>query len=911
MVVKDIFLAAKYIAILKGVKQISKSIFFEALHNFKIENDDFAKILQDLRYEAKSAKFEISEVEIKKAKDDKNSIDFNKDVKDFKRTFEEKGFDYNAKIGILRDEIKNKLAKIKDITAKLKDRIYSQDMAIDAVMSKLAGISTNGENGVSGIFFFLGPPATGKTEMAKTLRDFFSGYAFKDFSMGYYKSDQDAVYALVGSEKVWKDSQSGELTSFVKDHPRSILLFDEVEKSHIDVQDIFLDILGDGMTSDKYTGELIDFKECIFVFTSNVGNELYSNPDFLKKFNENALDAQDMIFQKLISEKNSRGEKLFKAEFLSRLSQGEIVLFNRLNFEAYTKIAEKILNTRLENFKKEYVNSEFADKNIKNKLIKILILNMLPNFDARTLQSKFSQSMFKILQDYLIDNIDKDINKLIINISDECMSQIKKEIGKISIDEFIQNCFRKNQKINLTHNFNFENGILYFTYEKAELKKIPKTGDFGGIGSILVDLPDICFKDIAGHDKVKARLKEVASLLLNKDGLKKFKAKAPRGMLLYGPPGTGKTMLAKAFAHEADLPFIKTTGTEILDIELMQKIFKRAREYAPAIIFIDEIDVFGRRDAGSRFDVQINQFLTEINGFDESGEIFIIAATNIIDKIDPAILRSGRIDLKVEVGMLDPAARGYFIDKILELPTIGKIDKEKLIKFSSFMSGADLTKVKREAVYEVLRRGLDGISEEILLEQINTIKYGEKVTSKNIQNELFSTAYHEAGHAVISHILRPNIKIEQITVMPRNKSLGFVSYNNDEIPANSSFDDIKNKILISFAGRVAEKKFAGESGVNTGASNDLEQASDLAFWAVRNLGMSDIGYVNLKNQTQSSYLSELIDKKVLEILNECKEKCEKLVDKNWSKIEKIAKILIEKEMIDENEFLNVIKKGCS
>lgn len=116
MVVKDIFLAAKYIAILKGVKQISKSIFFEALHNFKIENDDFAKILQDLGYEAKSAKFEISEVEIKKAKDDKNSIDFNKDVKDFKRIFEEKGFDYNAKIGILRDEIKNKLAKIKDIT---------------------------------------------------------------------------------------------------------------------------------------------------------------------------------------------------------------------------------------------------------------------------------------------------------------------------------------------------------------------------------------------------------------------------------------------------------------------------------------------------------------------------------------------------------------------------------------------------------------------------------------------------------------------------------------------------------------------------------------------------------------------------------------------------------------------------
>lgn len=903
MTINDIFLVAKAIAILKQNKEISKTTFFEALNHFYIKNGKFLKLLKSQGYEPKEFEIEINRNKILQAKYS-GEVNFTQEIIAIRRLFLENNF-YIEKtdIGTLKSNTKSLLAKIKDTKVKLKDRIFSQDMAIDAVMSKIAGVSSKNANSIRGIFFFLGPPATGKTELAKTLKDFFDGYRFKEFSMAHYKHEDDASFKLVGSTPVWNRAAEGELTKFVKDNPKSIILFDEIEKAHISVQDIFLDILGSGFTRDQFSDEEIDFRECIFVFTSNVGSELYRNESFLKLLDENAKNAENMILEKLSSEYNYRGENLFKPEFLSRISQGEIALFNKLNYEAYEKIAKPILDDKIANFEENFVKIKF-NETAKKELIKILILNMLPSFDARELKSKFSQKMFKLLQ----DRLDLDIKEICISVEQELIKSIDKILENTTIDKFINDCFRKNQTIDLKHSIDVKNRILNLTYKNAELKKLPKSSDFGGgVGSILVDLPDTCFEDIAGHNKVKARLKEITRLLLNKEELKKYGIHAPRGMLLYGPPGTGKTMLAKAFAHEADLPFIQTTGTEILDIETMQKVFKRAREYAPSIIFIDEIDVFGSREDGTRFDVQINQLLTEINGFSDGADIFIIAATNLPEKLDPAITRSGRIDLKVEVGMLDPEARGYFIDKILELPTAGKIDREKLIKFSSFMSGADLSKVKREASYEVIKRGLDGISQEILLEQINTVKYGEKISSKSIQDELSATAYHEAGHAVISHLLRPEIKIEQITVMPRGKALGFVSYNQDEMQTSKSFEDIKNEVLICLAGRTAEKKISGEKGINSGASNDLERATNLLFLATKNLGMGKFGSLNLANQSKTGYIAELAEKEVLELMAELGKKCEALIEENWDKIDKIAKTLIEKEMIDESEFLEILK----
>ena len=307
-------------------------------------------------------------------------------------------------------------------------------------------------------------------------------------------------------------------------------------------------------------------------------------------------------------------------------------------------------------------------------------------------------------------------------------------------------------------------------------------------------------------------------------------------------------------------------------------------------------------------DTVINQFLTEINGFNDDEDIFIIAATNLEDKLDPAIVRSGRIDIHIHIGMLDKEARGYFIDKMLKNPTKGEINKDKLVKFSVGMSGADLQKAYREASLDALRNGHNQISEELILEHINTVKYGDKLTGKTYAQIQAETAYHEAGHAVVSHILMPQVKIEQITVEPRGKAFGFVAFDREDNVKNLSFEDIKNQICISFAGRTAEIYFQKSEGIDTGAANDLKVATNLAYNAVKNYGMSDIGYINLESvETCGSKLNEKIDEEVLKILNEQKSRCERLVNKNKDKIDALAKLLIDKEVIDEDEFLKQLK----
>lgn len=953
---ETVFMAAKYIAQLNGEDEISKESLFDALNNFEIENDWFLAAMKEFGYRQNEPKIIVDRACLEVARKAKK-ISFIPEIMDFLDkdncmaieveplfqgtslvTIDESGkvidkddfglssnkdFYYSpitleTPVGELKVNQKTIAVKIEELKASLASRIYSQEEMINAVTNSLIGIGSSDESPVKAIFLFLGPPAVGKTETAKALKEYFPDYSFKEFNMGHYRNGRDSTMALLGSTQTYNNSAPGELTGYVKDNPKSILVFDEVEKSAVEVQDLFLDILSNGYTKDIYFDYNVSFRECIFIFTSNSGSELYNNDSFMRSLAANPEDAQEILLEQLYREKKTsdlgQTQNTFKPEFLSRLAQGEIILFNKLNFNAYTKIAAKVLDKKISNFEKLYTKIEFDEIN-KDQLIKILIFDLMPRFDVRALKKKFASKLFKKLQEYLVN---KNKNNLTIKcvkitLDENAKRNLDKILSGKNEDILIKECFRKNESLDSETKLNLESDILVARISiGSEPKKLPKSQDFDGeMGSIIIDLPNIEFDQIAGHEEVKDKLREISKLLLNKKELDKFNVSAPRGMLLYGPPGTGKTMLAKAFANEAKLPFIETTGTEMLNISTMIKIFKRAREYAPAIIFIDEIEVFGDRAKNSAFDYQINQFLTELNGFSDAAGIFVIAATNYPERLDAAITRSGRLDLAVEVGMLDPQARGYFIDKILKLPLQKGINKaklrEKLIKFSSLMSGADIEKVKREAIYETIKKGLDGISEEILLEQINTIKYGKKILNKNMEFELESTAYHEAGHAVISHILCPQVKIEQITVMPRGRTMGFVSYNNDEIRSNDSFEDIKNQTVISFAGRVAEIKFCGSKGVNSGASNDLKQASDRLFWAITNLGMGELGYVNIAGCCGADYINELAQKEVLKILGEQKNRCESLVDKHWNSIEKIAKILIEKEMIDEAEFLSVIK----
>lgn len=921
---RTIFLAAKYIAIQKDKDVIEAEDIAEAINSVEVTDPNFKKILASIGLKGSKNSTKIDEFAINIATKN-DTVKFSEEANKIKRVLEQNGYGFNTNISNLKKIDKSEpqeeawhtnqgcFSLINKIKKELEDKIYSQEQAIETILDKVVTFYyRKNTNSLKAIFFFLGPPATGKTYLAEILGEILTGYSTKIFNMSTYQGENQN-FALTGLSAGYKNEREGDLTKFVKEHPKSICVFDEIEKAHPNVQNVFLDIMARGKTDDDFTKKTVDFSECIFIFISNLGSELYSNKNFLNTMALEVNSAQNIILETISREKStaySRGEAepIFKPEFLSRLAQGEIVLFNKLTFNALLRIARENFQTDMRNFEKAF-DLKIEMPKEEELLLKANLLTYLPFIDARCIKSKFSQKIFDNITD-LLRSCQKDIKKIKFIIDSKAIKSLKNIIkdDPKQNDELIIDCFRKNQTLKFLSKIEVADKTLFIKYHNAYIAKLPKSVDYSDeAGSIVADIPSIKFDDIAGHEKAKKRLNEIAALLKNKEKIVSFNIDAPKGILLYGPPGTGKTMLAKAFANEAELPFISTTGSELLDMELMKKVFKRAREYAPSIIFIDEIDAIGKRD-GSRLDILINQFLTEINGFGDSSDIFIIAATNLKEKLDPAILRSGRIDIHIHIGMLDKEARGYFIDKMLKNPTIGNINKSKLIKFSVGMSGADLQKAYREASLEALHNGLEGISEELILEHINNVKYGDKLTGKTYAQIQAETAYHEAGHAIISHILMPHVKIEQITVEPRGKAFGFVAFDREEDVKNLSFDDIKNQICVSFAGRTAEIYFQKNEGIDTGAINDLKVATNLAYNAVKNYGMSNIGYINLESiDSFGGKLNDKIDNEVLEILKEQKIRCEQLIKENEDKINKLAKLLIEKEVIDEDEFLKQVK----
>jgi ATP-dependent Zn protease len=843
-------------------------------------------------------------------------LDFDESVKLFKKYLESNGFSLSkraTKLFIKKQNTMNILKNnITDLEESLKSQVFGQDQAIEAVCDKIVESSYNlSRSTPKAIFFFLGPPATGKTMLSQLISKELDGYqAFKIFDMTQYTSSNEG-FGLFGLTEGYTDAKEGKLTSFVKKNPKSIVVFDEIEKTHPGVLMNFLTMLSSGSAEDGFTGEVIDFTQTIVIFTSNLGSELYNNQNFVNMMKENHLQAQSTIIEAIGREEriiNGDRVKALSPEMLSRLSQGQIVLFNKLPFEALSNIAKNKIIEVQEGFEKEFGLEIKYDS--FSHITALLLLSFAPSIDIRKLKAKLPLVLFDTITDYIRKN-DDVLENISFTIDKKSTKLLEKELLNLKPEEqtkLLHELFRKNETFAYELSITFSDGVLYIEFSSLHRKKLARSVDFSGDSGLVFEVPFISFSDVAGHKVAKNRLSEVINILKNPNQLKKFDLDLPKGMLLYGVPGTGKTMLAKAFANEADLPFIETTGSEILDIELMKNIFKKAREYAPSIIFIDEIDAIGTRN-GTNLDIRINQFLTELNGFsDDSDEsVFVIAATNLKEKIDPAILRSGRIDLHVEIDSLDREAREFFIDKILKKPTDGVFDKEKILTYTAGMTGADLEKVSRESSLYIFRSNLKAITQEILVEQINTIKYGSRITHKSIDKLMESTAIHEAGHAVISRVLMPEVKIEQITVVPRDEALGFVSYDRDTNYDNLTRQDIKNKLCVAFAGREAQLKEYGEEGFDSGASSDLNMATRYAHYAIATLGMGEsTGYINVSEFKENMLFEKEIEIEVKLWLDEAHQRTKELTDKYWDKISALSTLLQEKEIVNEKELLELV-----
>jgi ATP-dependent metalloprotease FtsH len=964
----NLFLYAKYFAIKQTHGSVTIADLKKAIKNMNLGNTQLATDLVNC-INAEPFSLSLYEEPIVAGEENNKIIhttllkkilnqpkkDFNIEVKEFIDVMKSKGYrlrgnDIPSTSNTKGDDL---MQDARDMKTNLSLKLYGQDLAIETVTDSIKNNILENKNSPKATYIFLGPPATGKTYLAQLMGENLDNYAIKKFDMTQL-THSDNGGTLYGTSRMWGNAAPGSLTSFVRENPKSIIILDEFEKANNKVQTNLLSIFEGGYMQDacgwcKNTGkaydgsssgnkenkcsedeidDIIDFKQTIFIITSNLGKELYNDHKFLELIEDDYTQAESMILDALKREEKQdtkSGGKIqaIVPELVSRFSQANIVLFNRLNFKSYLSIADK----EFKDYKIKFVNTYEIKFNLTssfNNFLKVQILRFSPQLDARRIKSKIGINFFDRITDHIMSlgkNIDycKEIK---ISISKETNEFIKKYINDdIENDKLVKELFRKNLTLSIKDKLTSKNGVIIYKIESIEFKKVKKIIDFSEDG-LVFDIPNVKFDDIAGHNKVKQRLNEAIKYLKNPELLEKFDISAPKGVLLYGPPGTGKTLLAKAFAAEADLPFIATTGSDLLDSDTINNIFKKAKEYAPAIIFIDEIDAIGKRGQNNNREIPINKLLSSIDGFsnDPDENIFVIAATNYKENIDSAIIRPGRIELHVEISGLDRDARKYFIDKIIDTkPTKGNIDINKILMYTTGMTGAQLELIGKEASLYCLRHGLDAITQEILIEQINTIKYGEKLTHLSLEDMLAETAIHEAGHAILSRILMPHIKIEQITVTPRGNALGFVSYNYEDAQSNMNIKDFKNRICVSLAGREAQiKKYGNISGMDTGASNDLMQATKDAYIAIAHFGMDEeVGYINIDGIinaqqistgiTDTKHYHDKIDLALARWMDESTQNTKALVDEHWDKIEKLAEKLLEQEVVYENEIDGIVK----
>lgn len=835
----------------------------------------------------------------------------------------------------------------------LSKELYGQDQAIDTVVNSIKN-SVRDLKGPKATYLFLGPPATGKTFLAELMTKHLPKYKIMQFDMTQYHEQNGGE--LYGYPSGWKGYGVGQLTGFVHRNPKAIIVLDSFEKCDNVIQSNLLSVFEGGRMRDncgwdKVTDDpcnenedanynestanyWVDFRETIFIITTSLGKELYLDYRFRNLVNREYIQAESMILEAIKREKKRDGrrggtEEAIIPELISRFSKAHIVLFNKLEYDAYEKMAKKVFAHHIKEFEKQY-DIEFEASNNFDNFLKLQILNYAPELDARRIKDKVSTGFFNKITEHMLNTgkSSKDFSKIKISISKAAMAYIHQKITPLIEDEeLVRELFRKNLTLEIEETISDRNGCITYKIIACRFKQVIRIKDFSEDG-LVFDIPRLSFDDIAGHHVAKQRLREVINFFKEPERLESFDVAAPKGMLLYGPPGTGKTMLAKAFAKEAELPFISTTGLELLQPERTRQIFAKAKEYAPAIIFIDEIDTIGKRGEGNGREVPINKLLSEMDGFSayRKENIFVIAATNFKENIDPAIIRPGRMEIHIEINNLDKDARRYFLEKIIgKKPTSGDFDMGKLLMYTTGFTGSQLELLGKEASFYCMRNALPAITQEILIDQINRIKYGEKQTYLSPEALFEETAFYEAGRAVISKLLMPQVHLEHISLTPKANNEHFVSCDYKDVQNNMTVKDFKDRISVALAGRAAQiKRFGAVEGMDTGASNDLQQATRDAYAAIAYYGMDDeVGYINIngimdakagsKSLKDTRHFYDNIDMALRRWLHEGERRTKELVDVHWKKIMGLSALLLEKEIIYEKELDGLLtrQKACS
>ena len=475
-------------------------------------------------------------------------------------------------------------------------------------------------------------------------------------------------------------------------------------------------------------------------------------------------------------------------------------------------------------------------------------------------------------------------------------------------------------------------GVWYLLMNKAGGGGAPGVGKFGKAHTRTGEenLKKVTFADVAGAEEEKEELSEIVDFLKRPQNYTAMGARIPKGVLLVGPPGTGKTMLAKAVAGEANVPFFSMSGSEFVEMFVgmgaskVRDLFKQAKEKAPCIVFIDEIDAIGKKrdnqlSSNDEREQTLNQLLTEMDGFEGNNGVIILAATNRPESLDPALTRPGRFDRRVPVELPDLAGREAILKvHAKKIKTADDVDFHTIARMASGASGAELANMINEAALRAVRNHRTVVTEADLEESIEVVIAGyQKKNAVLSDHEKQVVSYHEIGHALVAALQTHSAPVQKITIIPRTSgALGYTMQVDTADKNLMTKEEIENKIATFTGGRAAEEVVFGE--ITTGASNDIEQATKLARAMITRYGMSEefdmVAMETVTNQylggdtslACSADTQNRIDAKVVELVKAQHQKAKNILLENREKLDELAKYLYEKETITGEEFMRIL-----